>query len=342
MRRARILVVDDQASNRDLLRRVLTLEGYDVTEAEDGKRALAAVSAQKPDLILLDAIMPELDGFGVTRALKSDPATRLVPIVIITTLDTLADKLKAVDLGVDDFLNKPINLTELTTRVRSLVSLKRFTDELEHASGVLESLASVVERRDGYTGEHCQRVGAYARLVGAALGLDEERLEAVRMGGVLHDLGKVAVPDEVLRKPMKLTEAERRVMETHAGIGADLCMPMRTMERAVPIMRHHHERLDGSGYPDGLRGDEISLEVRVVTVVDIYDAISTRRPYREPSPPEAALRILREESQRQWWDSRVVGCLADMVIGGQVAELAGRVASGSASTIPTIALEPQT
>ncbi len=329
MRKARILVVDDQSPNRELLRRVLTLEGYEVDQAENGKQALAAVRAEKPDLILLDAVMPELDGFGVTRALKGDPSTRLVPIVMVTTLNSLADKLKAVDFGVDDFLNKPVNLTELTTRVRSLLALKRFTDELEHAGRVLETLASVVERRDGYTGEHCQRVGAYARLVGTAMGLDEEALEAVRLGGVLHDLGKVAMPDEVLRKPGRLVQAERGLIETHAAIGADLCMPMHTMERAVPILRHHHERLDGTGYPSRLRGDQIAPEVRVVTVVDIYDALTTRRPYREPTAPDVSLRILREESARGWWDPKVVKCLADLVASGQTTEVAGRVAASA-------------
>ena len=330
MRRARILVVDDQLPNRELLRRVLQLEGYEISEATNGREALESVGAALPDLILLDALMPELDGFGVIRALKRDPATRLVPIVMVTTLETLADKLRAVDLGVDDFLNKPVNLTELTTRVRSLLALKRFTDELEHAARVLEGLASVVERRDGYTGLHCQRVGAYARLVGSAMGLDEESLDVVRLGGVLHDLGKVAMPDDVLRKPGRLTDEERRLIETHAPIGADLCLPMRTMERSVPILRHHHERLDGTGYPGKLRGDQISLEVRVVTVVDIYDALSTRRPYREPTPPEISMKILREEAGRGWWDVRVVECLADMISGGRITEAAEQVAASAA------------
>jgi putative two-component system response regulator len=330
MRRAHILVVDDQLPNRELLRRVLKLEGYEVSEAENGREALDAVRGEVPDLILLDAIMPELDGFGVIKALKRDPATRLVPIVMVTTLDTLADKLKAVDLGVDDFLNKPVNLTELTTRVRSLLALKRFTDELEHAARVLEGLASVVEKRDGYTGLHCQRVGAYARLVGAALGLDDESLDVVRLGGVLHDLGKVAMPDEVLRKPGRLSDEERRLIESHAPIGADLCLPMRTMERSVPILRHHHERLDGTGYPGKLRGEQISLEVRVVTVVDIYDALSTRRPYREPTPPETSMRILREEAARGWWDPQVVDCLADLIAGRQIADAADEVEARAA------------
>lgn len=326
----RILVVDDLELNRLLLRDLLEAEGYRVREAVDGNEAILAVAHDPPDLILLDAVMPGRDGFSVTAALKSDPATRLVPIVMVTALSTLEDKLHAVALGVDDFLTKPINAAELRTRVRSLLALKRFTDELEHAARVLESLASVVERRDGYTGLHCQRVGAYARLVGSAMGLDEESLDVVRLGGVLHDLGKVAMPDEVLRKPGRLSDEERRLIETHAPIGADLCLPMRTMERSVPILRHHHERLDGTGYPGKLRGDQISLEVRVVTVVDIYDALSTRRPYREPTPPEVSMKILHEEAGRGWWDTRVVECLADMISGGRIADAAEQVEASAA------------
>lgn len=322
MQPARILVVDDEAPNRTLLRRVLEHEGYEVCEATNGVEAITVVQRERPDVVLLDAVMPVQDGFVTARKLKSDPATRLIPVVMVTTLDALAHKLRAVDLGVDDFLAKPVNLAELTTRVRSLVAVKRFTDELEHASRVLEGLAGILEQRDGYTGEHCQRVGAVAHAVGQSLGCDESALAAIRLGGILHDLGKVAVPDAVLRKPGRLEPAELEAMRVHAAIGASICLPMRTMERAGPILRHHHERLDGSGYPDGLRGEAISLEVRIVTVVDIYDALTTRRPYREPLVPDRALTILREESERGWWDSNVIACLSDLLADGRVREAA--------------------
>jgi len=311
----RILVVDDIEPNRLLLRDILEADGYVVQEAANGDQALAAVASDPPDVVLLDAVMPGRDGFDVARVLKADPKTRLVPIVMVTALTALDDKLLAVSLGVDDFLTKPINRAELRARVRSLVSLKHFTDELEHASQVLEALAIAVERRDGYTGRHCRRVGAYARRVGRALGLDAAALEVLRLGGVFHDIGKISVPDEILRKDEELSTGERSVMCRHVEAGAELCSPMKTMRKVVPIIRHHHERLDGSGYPAGLAGDQIPLAVRIVTVVDIFDALTTDRPYRAALAPDVALATLREETSRGWWDAEIVEtfarCLAE-------------------------------
>ncbi len=306
----RILVVDDLELNRLLLRDLLEAEGYRVREAVDGNEAILAVAHDPPDLILLDAVMPDRDGFSVTAALKSDPATRLVPIVMVTALSRLEDKLQAVALGVDDFLTKPINVVELRTRVRSLLALKHFTDELEHASQVLESLAIAVEKRDGYTGGHCRRVGRYARRVGQELGLDPATLDVLRLGGVFHDIGKITVPDEILRKEGALDPTERGVMARHVDAGAAICAPMKTLRKVIPLIRHHHERLDGSGYPDGLSGGAIPLAVRIVSVVDIFDALSTLRPYREPLAPEDALATLRAEAARGWWDGELVEVFA--------------------------------
>ncbi len=306
----RILVADDLELNRILLREMLEAEGYSVAEAVDGNDAIAAVERDPPDLLLLDAVMPDRDGFSVLRSLKSDPRTRLVPIIMITALTELDDKLLAVSLGVDDFLTKPINAVELRTRVRSLLSLKRFTDELEHASQVLESLAIAIEQRDGYTGQHCRRVGRYAQRVGRELGLDAMALEVLRLGGVFHDIGKITVPDEILRKEDSLDPRERAAMARHVEAGAAICAPMRTLRKVIPVIRHHHERLDGSGYPDGLTGGAIPIAVRIVTVVDIFDALSTRRPYRDAVSPERALETLRVEAAGGWWDAEIVEVFA--------------------------------
>jgi len=305
----RILVVDDEEANRNLLREVLAPLGYQVREAADGDEALAAVAESAPDLILLDLMMPRLNGYDVCRELKSDPRTRLVPIIILTTLEQLQDKIKAIDLGADDFLNKPFHTIELTTRVRSLLSLKHFTDEFELASKVLKSIALVVEGRDRYTGDHCKRLGEYAVRIGKTLGLDQGDLETLWLGGIFHDLGKIAVSDSVLNKPAPLTPEEFGVMKTHPAVGADLCGAMRTMERVIPLIRHHHEKLDGTGYPDGLAGKEIPLLVRIITAVDVYDALATARPYRKALPHETCMTILRDEAARGWWDRDIVEML---------------------------------
>ena len=302
----RILVVDDEEANRNLLREILRPLGYQVREAADGDEALAAVAESTPDLILLDLMMPRLNGYEACRALKNDPRTRLVPIIILTTLEQLQDKIKAIDLGADDFLNKPFHTIELTTRVRSLLSLKHFTDEFELAAKVLRSIALVVEGRDRYTGDHCKRLGEYAVRIGKTLGLDQVDLETLWLGGIFHDLGKIAVSDLVLNKPAPLTPEEFALMKTHPAVGADLCGAMRTMERVIPLIRHHHEKLDGSGYPDGLAGKEIPLLVRIITAVDVYDALATARPYRKALPHETCMTILRDEAARGWWDRDIV------------------------------------
>jgi len=306
---ARILVVDDQDANRQMVRYVLEPLGYDVEEAADGEEAMESVARRVPDLVLCDVVMPRRDGYSVCKALKEDPKTRLVPIVMLTSLDQLPDKVKAVELGADDYLTKPFNVVELTTRVRSLLSLKHFTDEFEHASKVLESIALVVESRDKYTGDHCRRLGRYGTLVGRAMGLPEDDLRALYLAGIFHDLGKIAVSDAVLNKRGRLTPEEIAVMRSHPVVGADLCRTMRTMETIVPLIRHHHERLDGSGYPDGLQGKEISRVVRILSVVDVYDALATDRPYREALPHAKCMEIMCEEVRRGWWDADVLEVL---------------------------------
>jgi len=307
-----ILIVDDEAPNRTLVRRVLEPVGYSIIEAADGRQAIEAVTRHLPDLVLMDLEMPGMDGYSALRTLKSDDRTRLIPVVMLTSHDQIIERVTALEIGVDDYMAKPFNPMELKARVASLVSLKRFTDDLEHASQVLHSVAHIVDRRDAYTGEHCTRVGHLATELGKALRLDEKNLKTLRMAGIFHDLGKVAVPDSILRKPGKLTPEEFGIMKTHAAIGADLIQPMRTMAEVVPLIRHHHEKLDGSGYPDRLGGKDISLIVRIVSVADIYDALATQRPYKEALPHETCMRIMREEAGKGWWDRDVVELLANV------------------------------
>lgn len=310
---ADILIVDDEPANRRLLREVLDRQGYSLREAADGEEALERVAEKAPDLILLDIMMPRRSGYSVCMELKENPATRLIPIIILTTLDQLSNKIAAVERGADDYLNKPFNVLELTTRVRSLLKLKHYTDELENAATVLQGLAQTVEHRDAYTGDHCKRLGTYATAVGTLLKLDDEALARLRLGGILHDLGKIAVPDAILNKPGKLTAEEFDLVRKHPVVGDELARPMRTLEKILPLIRHHHERLDGSGYPDGLKGDDLSLEVRIITVVDVFDALATDRSYKTALPRHACFDILRDGVRKGWWDGDVVEALRRII-----------------------------
>ena len=296
LHRPLILVVDDERSNRELLVRLLKRHDYTVESVEDGEAALAAVERNRPDLILLDVRMPGLDGFEVCRRIKQRPATRLTPVVLVTGLNDRQHKVKGIEAGADDFLSKPFDEEELTARVRSLVRLKRYTDDLESADSVIQSLALTVEARDPYTDGHCQRLAAYATALGTKLHLPSEQIEALHQGGYLHDVGKIGIPDAVLQKQSKLTSAEFEAMKQHTVIGERLCGELRSLAAVRPIVRHHHERWDGSGYPDGLRGDEIPLLAQIVGIVDVYDAITTTRPYRAALPPAHAFEELARES----------------------------------------------
>jgi putative two-component system response regulator len=306
---ARILVVDDDALIRQILADQLVEAGYLVSTAQDGEEALAKVAAESPDLILLDVIMPNLDGFEVCRRLKSDERTILIPVVMITVLTATQERIKGIEAGADEFLSKPFNPQELMTRVRSLLKLKRYTDELENAATVLFALALSVEARDPSTGDHCDRLARASVALGKMLGLPRDQLRALHRGGILHDLGKIATPDAILLKPGALTEVEIEVIRKHPLIGEQICAPLRSLHLVLPMIRHHHERRDGSGYPDGLAGEAISLPAQILQCVDIYDALTSTRPYRPAYSHEQACAILRQEAAKGWRDPRLVEAL---------------------------------
>jgi putative two-component system response regulator len=297
-RRPTILVVDDAQQNCQILARLLTPHGYTVESASDGEAALVALEEKPPDLVLLDVQLPGLDGFEVCRRIKQRPATRLTPVILVTALHAREQKIRGIDVGADDFLAKPVDAQELIARVGSLVRLKRYTDDLESAESVILSLALTVEARDPYTEGHCQRLASYATALGAQLDLHADEIAALQRGGYLHDVGKIGVPDAVLQKPSRLTTAEYETMKRHAVIGERLCGDLRSLLAVRPIVRSHHERRDGSGYPDGLHGDEIPLTAQIVGIVDVYDAITTTRPYRTARPPDLAYEELTKEADR--------------------------------------------
>ncbi len=306
MSHATILVVDDEAMHRAILRDALESEGYSVITVESARAALGALATARPDLLLVDVMMPEMDGFELCLSLKGQEATRLIPLVLVTGLNATEDRIRGFEAGADDFLSKPVQMPALLARVRSLVRLKRYTDQLEHAEAVIYSLARGVEAKDAALEGHCERLAHYAVVLGKARGLEAEALEALRRGALLHDIGKIGIPDALLSKAGPLTSEEWKVMREHPVIGERICQPLQSMRAVLPIIRHHHERWNGSGYPDGLAGPGIPLTARILQVADIFDALTTPRPYHQPLHPAEALIVLRQETARRLSDARLV------------------------------------
>jgi putative two-component system response regulator len=305
-RAPRILVVDDNADIMSLMRDLLQAHGYEVVTVADAAHAEAEVRDCPPDLILSDVIMPGKSGYELCRELKEDPATRLIPFVLITGLSDREDRLRGIEAGADDFLNKPIFSEELFARVKSLLKLKEFTDELETAESVICTLGLSVESRDPYTEGHCERLATNASSLGRYLQLDEGSNVALRRAGYLHDLGKIAVPDEILKKGSNLTSPEWEIMKKHPVTGETICRPLRSLRLVLPIIRSHHEHCNGSGYPDGLQRNEIPLLARILQVVDVYDALRTARPYKHALNHQQAALTMRNEARSGLWDEELV------------------------------------
>ncbi len=302
----RVLVVDDNADNATLLGHLLTSHGYSVVTAHTAEEAELQIHRELPDLILLDVVMPGKSGFELCHELKENRSTRLIPIVLITGLTDREDRVRGIEAGADDFLNKPIFPEELFARVHSLLKLKEFTDELENAEDVLCTLGLSVEARDRYTEGHCERLADYASRLGQYLGLDDDSVLALRRGGYLHDLGKITVPDEILKKGANLTPEEWQIMRQHPITGETICRPLKSLRKVLPIIRSHHEHWNGSGYPDGLRGEQIPLLARILQVADVYDALTTARPYKPALSHEEAARTMIKEAEAGLWDPTLV------------------------------------
>lgn len=302
----KVLVVDDHPASRMTAVALLSVEGYDVFEAESGPVAIDRVSQIDPDLILLDVMMPGMDGFEVCRRLKQDELTRLIPVVFITALNDRRSRIKGIEAGGDDFLTKPFDHLELAARVKSLVRQKRLNEDLDHAEQVLFSIARAVESRDPNTGDHCERLITFGKAFGEFLNMSRPQLRDLMWGGYLHDIGKVGVPDAVLLKKGSFTPEERLIMNQHVLIGEKICKPLRTMRGVLPIIRYHHERWDGTGYPDGLIGDEIPFIAQVFQIIDIYDALTSERPYKRAFTAEEALEMIAEETRKGWRNPKLI------------------------------------
>jgi putative two-component system response regulator len=301
-----ILIADDDSQARNILEQIMIGQGYEVIATADGHVAQDKIFEIKPDLIILDNYMPGLSGNEICREVKTNPETRLIPVILLTGFSETPEKIESIEAGADDFINKPFKSIELTTRIRSLLKVKFLNDDLDSAEGVIFALARAIEAKDAYTQGHTERVSQFALVVGHRLGLSDEDQSALFKGGILHDVGKIAIPDSILNKPGKLTDEELLTIRTHPDRGEKICKPLNSMRSSLEVIRYHHERLDGSGYPDKLAGDEIPLVARIMAIVDVYDALTTNRSYRSAMPQEKAFAILNEEASRGWWDKHIL------------------------------------
>jgi len=257
--------------------------------------------------------MPDVSGLDVCASLKNVAETCLTPVVLVSALQERATRIEGLEAGADDFLSKPVDPQELYARVRSLIKLKRLTDDLESAETMFLTLGRFIEARDPFTENHCDRLVDYATALASALNLDPADLDALYRGAFIHDIGKIAIPDRILLKKGKLTHAEYELMKQHPVIGDDLCRTVRSLDDVRGIVRHHHERLDGRGYPDGLAGDDIPLLARIVTIVDVFDALTTDRPYRKAIAVGAALQIMHDDAKRGWCDPALFETFVDVL-----------------------------
>ena len=305
--KATILIVDDEPTNFNLIKKLLSDMDYTFLKASNGKEALSVIKYHTPDLILLDILMPTLNGYEVCRRLKQDERTRLIPIILTTNLKNLEDKITGIEVGADDYLFKPIRKKELTARVSSLLRVKRLNDQLENMENVILSLAKAVEAKDKYTLGHTERVSYYALCLGEKIGLSNTELRAIKIGGTLHDIGKIGVPESILNKPDSLTPEEWKIIKKHPEIGYNICLPLKDkLGDALVIVRHHHEKLNGTGYPDGLKGEAIPLVARIMAIADIYDALTIDRSYRPYIPQKKTMGILKNEAGQGLLDPELV------------------------------------
>jgi putative two-component system response regulator len=301
-----IMVVEDDPAIRHVLSELLTGLGHGVVTAESAEKAVALLDVISPDLVITDVHMGAMSGIELCARIKSDPRYELTPVVVLTAVADIDARVAGLAAGADDFFPKPVDFNELRARLGALLRVKGLLDQLERAEGVITTLALTIEARDTYTAGHCDRLSRYAVAIGEAMRVDAAMMRALRLGGYLHDLGKIAVPDGILLKPGPLDAAERARIRLHPGAGADLVLGLKSLEDVRPIMRHHHERWNGTDYPDGLAGEAIPLGARIISVVDVFDALNTERPYKPALSREEAVSILARETEAGYWDPQVV------------------------------------
>ncbi|MEY3867508.1 MAG: HD domain-containing phosphohydrolase [Microcoleaceae cyanobacterium] len=304
LKKTKILVVDHHLTNRRTTTAFLTLQGYEVFESESGTRSLGQVKEINPDLILLETKLPGLNGFEVCRRLKEE--SLLIPLIFLTVSQEPFSRIEAIKAGCDDFFHQPFDPLELSRRVRSLAPPKRESENVDHVQQVLISLANVAESHDLSTGDHCKRCAGLAQAFGKFLKLSEDDMKILKLGGFIHDVGKIGIPDEILQKVNPHTPEEWEIMKQHVIIGEKICQPVPSLQGILPIIRSHHERWDGSGYPDGLKGDKIPYLAQIFQMIDIYDALISERPYKTAFSTDKALQIMAQEAEKGWRNPEIV------------------------------------
>ena len=311
-----VLIVDSEDISRRLLRGILKASPYKILEVRNASQAMKLLESEKIDLVMLDLMLPGMSGPELCRWMKANNRTQLIPILMMTSVQGIENEIVGISSGADEFLIKPLHPAVVRTRVRAMLRNKALIDSLEEAESILFALAQAVEHRDPTTGQHCQRLALSSVMVGEALGLPNPDLTALYRGGYLHDIGKIAVPDSVLFKTGPLTPEEWEIMRSHPVRGEEICRPMKSLWPVLPIIRHHHEHWDGSGYPDGLAGEEIPLLARILQVADIYDALTTERPYKPALSPRDAIAVMESEVRRGWRDPELVPLFAATIQSG--------------------------
>lgn len=324
--RHRLLVVDDEAMNRALLEAILrTQSRYELYLASDGEEATRIAKMGEIDLILLDTSLPGRDGYQVCRTLKTATATQRIPVILLADQASSADRSKGLQAGAEDVLSKPFHRAELLLRVGAQLRIKSLHDQLDEVELVILALSRVMEARDQYTQAHTERVAEYAVAIGNEIGLSEEDRRTLYRAALLHDIGKVGISELILNKPGALTAEEQRVLRQQTVLSAEICAPMRSSPQILPIIRHHHEHINGSGYPDHLVGEQIPLGARILAIADAYDAMTSQRPYRAALSPAKARSMLQAGAGQQW-DAHLVEIFIGVLARSSEQELPALVA----------------
>ncbi|VEP15503.1 Response regulator containing a CheY-like receiver domain and an HD-GYP domain [Hyella patelloides LEGE 07179] len=303
---AKILVVDDRPLSRMTAVDLLSLDGYEVLEANGDLQILESIIEQKPDLLLLDIMLQETNGFELCKQIKQDNRTRDLPIILTAVEACREYRIKVAEVGADDLLTKPFDRFELSSRVKNLINQKRLNDGLDQTEQVLFSIAKAVENRASDRGGSCARVADLVRMFGEYLELSLEDIENLVFASHLHDIGTIAIPDSIMLKESELTAEERELIRQHVLIGEKICQPLRNRKGVLPIIRHHHERWDGTGYPDGLSATQIPYLAQIFQIIDIYDALASDRPHKKAYTPDEALKIIAEETAKGWRNPELI------------------------------------
>lgn len=317
-----ILVLDSVEINRRVLRATLEGEAWQLVEAGHPREGFEALRKHQVDLIVLEMMLPDVNGPEFCRAVKAGRDTRFIPVLMTSSAEEPQHEIAALAAGADQFVRRPVHPSVLRARIRAMLRHKAAVDSLEEAESVLFALAQAVEHRDLGTGGHCERLAMLSTTMGSALGLPRPQIVALHRGGYLHDIGKIVIPDAILFKPGPLTEEEWAVMRTHSARGEEICRPARTLAPVLPIIRNHHERWDGSGYPDGLCGHEIPLLARILQTADVFDALTSVRPYKAALAPAEALAIIDAETAKGWRDADLTAVLHELCAAGKRREAA--------------------